>query len=149
MAKYIIEQLEEINSNPEKIYEYKDSNALKLLLEHAFNPSAKFVLPDGNPPYKEDPAPLGMSPANFVMELKRLYVFCREDLNAVRRETLFVQLLENVHPTEAKLLLAVKDQSLSKLYKNITHKLVYDAGLVSVGPVVKTKKQKVLAGAEL
>ena len=150
MTKFVTEMLEEINANPTKIEEYKNSNAMKLVFEFAFNPANKFVLPDGDPPYKEDPAPLGMSPANLLMELKRLYVFCRADLQAVRRETLFVQLLENVHPSEAKVILAIKDQSLTKLYKKITHKLVFDAGLVTVAAEVKqTKKSKTLAGADL
>lgn len=142
MSKYVTEMLDEINNDPTTIVKYKDSAALKLLFEYAFNPANKFVLPDGDPPYKEDAAPMGMSPANLVMELKKLYVFCRADLTAIRRETLFVQLLENVHPTEAKLLLAVKDQDLTNLYKNITHKLVYDVGLVSVEPVEKERKKR-------
>jgi hypothetical protein len=149
MTKYVTEMLEDIQSDPTRINNYKDSNILKFVFEHAFNPDKKFVLPEGNPPYKEDSAPIGMSPANLIMEVKKFYVFCRTDLNAVRRETLFVQLLENVHPTEAVLLLAIKDQTLSKMYKKITHKLVYDAGLVSVPPVEKqTKKQKVPVGTE-
>lgn len=152
MTKYIPEQLEEINATPAKIAEYKDNNALKLLFEHAFNPEKKFVLPEGEPPYNEDSAPLGMSPGSFIMETKKLYIFCRDDLNALRRESLFVQLLENIHPSEAKILLAVKDQTLHKLYKNITHKLVFEAGLVTIAPPVaktRTKKQQVLAGADL
>lgn len=149
MTKYVTEMLEDIQSDPTRINNYKDSSILKFVFEHAFNPDKKFVLPEGNPPYKEDPAPIGMSPANLIMEVKKFYVFCRADLNSARRETLFVQLLENVHPTEAVLLLAIKDQTLSKMYKKITHKLVYEAGLVSVPPVEKqTKKQKVPVGTE-
>lgn len=150
MTKFVTEMLDEINKDPAKIENYKESNALKLVFEYAFNPANKFVLPEGDPPYKEDPAPLGMSPANLLMELKRFYVFCRSDLNDARRETLFVQLLENTHPSEAKVLLAIKDQTLHKMYKKITHKLVYEAGLVTVAPEVKqSKKSKVLAGADL
>jgi hypothetical protein len=150
MTKFVTEMLDEINNDPSKIVNYKESNALKLVFEYAFNPANKFVLPDGDPPYKEDAAPLGMSPANLLMELKRFYVFCRADLNDVRRETLFVQLLENTHPSEAKVLLAIKDQTLHKMYKKITHKLVYEAGLVTVAPEVKQpKKSKVLVGADL
>ena len=142
MSKYLIEILDEINSDTSNIKKYKDNTALKLLFEYAFNPAHKMTLPDGDPPFKEDSAPLGMSPANLTMEVKKLYVFCRTDLNQVRKETLFIQLLENVHPTEAKLLIAVKDQKLSKLYKKITHKLVFDNDLVSVAPVEKERKKR-------
>lgn len=149
MTKLLTEILEEINTTPKAIENYKDNSAVKLLFEHAFDPEKKFALPEGVPPYKQDPAPLGMSPGNLLMEMRRLYIFCRSDLNQLRKESLFVQLLENIHPSEALLMLAVKDQTLSKMYKNITHKLVYEAGLVSVPPLVnKTKKQKVPVGTE-
>ena len=129
--KFIPEILEEINSDPAKIADYKDNAALKILFEYAFLPSKKMCLPEGEPPFKPDVAPIGMSPANLMMELKKLYVFTPErELNQVRRETLFIQLLENVHPSEAKLLLAVKDQTLSKLYKKITVNLLVDNGFL-------------------
>lgn len=142
MSKYITEMLEEINANPDEIVKYKDSTVLKTIFEYAFNPEKKFALPDGTPPFKEDPAPLGMSPGNLLMEIKRLYIFCRTDLNQFRKETLFIQLLESIHPSEARLVLAIKDQALQLMYKKITHKLVYDAGMVTVAPIEKVKKVK-------
>ena len=95
-----------------------------------------------NPPFKEDVAPIGMSPANLHMEAKKLYVFCREDLNKMRRESLFIQLLENVHPSEAKLILAIKDQKLTKMYPKITQKLVSETFPTVPAPATKEKKTK-------
>ena len=128
--KYITEVLEEINSDPKVIEQYKTDMALKILLEYAFIPENKMDLPPGEPPYKPDAAPIGMSPANLRMEMKKLYVFKRADLKPIKREQLFIDLLENVHPEEAKLLIAVKDQKLSKLYKKVTRKVVEGAGLI-------------------
>ena len=142
MSKFITEMLSEINENPDAIVKYKDNAALKLTLEHAFNPEKKFVLPEGDPPYKEDAAPLGMSPGNFLMEMRRLYVLCRKDLPALKRETIFIEMLESFHPSESKVLLAVKDQNLTSLYKNVTHKLAFDNGMVAVAPVEKVKKER-------
>jgi hypothetical protein len=142
MHKYIPEVLAEINNDPKAIEKFKGDGALSLLFKHAFDPSQKFLLPEGDPPYKEDPAPIGMTPAILKQELKRLYVFCRADLTAVRREDLFIQLLESVHPTEAKVVLAVKDQTLDKLYPNVTHKLAYENGFVTVPPVETVKKSE-------
>jgi len=132
MAKYITEILTEINDDPQLIEQYKSNAALRILFEHAFIPERKFILPEGEPPFKPDAAPLGMTPANLLMEMKKLYIFCREDLQPIRRESLFINLLENVHPEEAKLLLSIKEQKLSKLYKKITKKLVSDAGFIPV-----------------
>lgn len=141
-TKYITEILDDINSDPTKIVNYKDNAALRLVLEHAFDPAKKFILPDGDPPYKEDKAPQGMSPSNLHMEAKKLYVFCRADLNPVRRESLFIQLLEGSHPTEAKLLLAIKDQKITKVYPKVTHKLVSEVWSSIPAPVVKEKTPK-------
>ena len=128
--KYLTEVLEEINSDPKAIDNYKTDMALKMLLEYAYIPEKKFDLPAGNPPYKEDAAPIGMSPANLRMEMKKLYVFLREDLKPIKREQLFIDLLENVHPSEAKLLLAIKEQKLTKLYKKVTRSVVEKAGFI-------------------
>jgi len=132
--KYITEVLEEINSDPKVIEQHKNDMALKMLFEYAFIPENKFDLPTGEPPFKPDAAPMGMSPANLRMEMKKLYVFKREDLKPIKREQLFIDLLENVHPDEAKLLLAVKDQKLTKLYKKVTRKVVEGAGLIPQWP---------------
>lgn len=128
--KYLTEVLDEINSDPKAIDNYKTDAALKILLEYAYIPEKKFDLPAGNPPYKEDAAPIGMSPANLRMEAKKLYVFCRKDLKPIKREQLFIDLLENVHPSEAKLLLAIKEQKITKLYKKITRAVVEKAGFI-------------------
>lgn len=152
MAKYITEILDEINSDPKKIEQYKGNAALRFIFEYGFLTEKKFELPDGDPPYKKDSAPLGMTPANLYQEVRKLYVFCRKDLNAIRRESLFVQLLENLHPTEAELVLAIKDQKLTKKYPKITHKLVADAGFIPAPPAkepkAKNSKAPVSAGAD-
>lgn len=130
-TKYITEILEEVNKDTSNLTKYRENAALKFLFQHAFIPEQKFVLPDGAPPFKPEAAPIGMTPANFTQEMKKLYVFTKaRDLPKVRREQLFIQLLESVHPTEAKVLIAVKDQALNKLYKNITADLAADYGFI-------------------
>lgn len=130
-TKYLTEILDEVNKDPSLLAKYRDYVPLKFIFQHAFIPEQKFDLPAGDPPFKPDPAPIGMSPANLIMETKKLYVFTKaKELNRVRKEQLFIQLLENVHPSEAKLLLAVKDQKLNKLYKKVTADLAADYGFI-------------------
>lgn len=131
MAKFLTEILDEINSDVTKLDAYKTDAALKYIFEYAFDDDKKIDLPEGAPPYKEDGAPdFGMSPANLRMETKKFYVYNRKDLKAIRKEQLFIGLLESVHPKEAKLLIAVKDQKLNKMYPKITRKLLESAGLI-------------------
>ena len=141
MTKYISEILKEINEDPKKVEAYKDSVPLKILFGFAYRPEGKMLLPEGDPPFKKDAAPIGMNPTNLLTEIKKLYVFVRQDISRVRREQLFIQLLESIHPDEAKVLLAVKDQDLSKVFKKITHKFAYDNGFVPNPPPEKKAKK--------
>ena len=130
MAKYLTEVLEEINSDVKTINEYTNDQALRFIFEYAFDEDKKMDLPEGEPPFKPDAAPLGMAPANLRMETKKFYVYLRKDLKPIRKEQLFIGLLEAVHPSEAKLLVAIKDQKLNKLYPKITRKLLEGTGFI-------------------
>ena len=55
----------------------------------------------------------------------RCYLFVEggnDGLTTLRREQLFVQLLEELHPKEAEVLIQVKDKKLK--YRGLTYKLV-------------------------
>jgi hypothetical protein len=129
---FLPEILEEVNADPKLLStKYKSNAALRIVFEYAFLPEKKFLLPEDEPPYRPDAAPIGMNPAILTQELRRFYVFLRKDLKSIKREALFISLLESVHPSEAKLILAIKDQKIPKLYKKITRKLVEEAGFIA------------------
>lgn len=131
MTPYITEMLKEISDNPELLTtKYKDSYPIRTIIQYAFDTRFKLELPEGVPPYKKDDAPIGMSPSNFYQSVKKLYVFMRKDLQPLRREQLFIQLLEGIHPSEADVLIHVKDQKLDALYPGITAKVAVKAGMV-------------------
>ena len=44
MAKYITEILQEINTDPKKIDQYKGNGALRLIFEHSFLEEKKFAV---------------------------------------------------------------------------------------------------------
>lgn len=119
MAKYVTETLQDLN-NDVNGEAFKTNNSLKEILKYAFLPQFKFILPEGNPPYREDSAPQGMTPSNMWQEIRRFYVFLRADLTPVKREGLFISMLEGLYPEEAKLLLLIKDQNITSKYPNIT-----------------------------
>lgn len=130
MKKYLTEMLKEINEDPKAIENYKNEFLLKVIFAHNFLPNFKFILPEGEPPFKPAAEPLGMTETNLYTEARRLYVFMKPELTPLKRETLFINLLEGIHPEEAKVVIAVKDQKLHKLYPKITHKLVAEAGFI-------------------
>lgn len=133
-TKYLTEVLKEINEDPSLLQTtYKkvgNGGPFTVLFRHAFLTEGKFILPDGMPPYKPNPNPIGMTPAIFLQEINKFYVFCRKDLKPAKRETIFVQLMESLHPSEAAILVAIKDQALTKMYPNITRKVIADAGFI-------------------
>lgn len=135
MTKYITEILDEINKNTKAIEKYKDNPALRYVFSFSFEPSKKFILPEGVPDYKKDLSPLGMSPINLYMETKKFYIYCRADLTKAKREGLFVELIENLHASEVDLMVAIKDQQLTALYPNITAQLAYNNGFIKELPI--------------
>jgi len=108
--------------------EYVTNDALKMIFGYGFIPKGKWSLPEGTPPYKEDSGPEGMTPGNLWNETRSFERFLRQDLSRSKREQLFIQLLESIHPTEAKVVIAIKDQSLTEMYPNITLDKIVDAG---------------------
>ena len=62
-------------------------------------------------------------------EYKKLYNFIRggnDQLNGLRRETMFIQILEGLHPLDAEILCLVKDKLLQTKYK-LTRQTISDA----------------------
>jgi hypothetical protein len=103
-----------------------DNGALRTILKYALDPNIKFVLPEGEPPYK--PCAYVGQETMLYREARKLYLFIEggnDNLNPIRRETLFIQLLESIDPKDAKLLLAMKDKKMP--YKGINMNVVNDA----------------------
>ena len=131
MPKAIFEILEEAQAKKtekarvEYLSQYKDNTVLKDVLAGAFHPGVTWLLPEGEPPYREcDP----VNAEGFLyQEARRFYIFAQggPDMSNLKRESLFIELLESVHPKDAKILLAMKDRKLP--YKGITPDIVKKA----------------------
>ena len=112
----------------EILREYAD-DSLKAILIWNFDPTAISVLPEGHVPYKENEVPVGTDHTSLRREWKNLYHFVKggnDRLSAIRRETMFIQMLEGLHPEEAKIICLVKDKNLESQYK-ITYEMVQQA----------------------
>ena len=127
----VLELVDQQRSKAKKIdilREYAD-DALKSILIWNFDPTAISVLPEGHVPYKENEVPVGTDHTSLRREWKNLYHFVKggnDRLSAIRRETMFIQLLEGLHPKEAKIICLVKDKNLESEYK-ITYDMVVQA----------------------
>jgi len=112
----------------EILQEYSN-DALKTLFIWNFDDTVISMVPEGEVPYKENEVPVGTDHTSLRKEYKHLYNFVKggnDGLSSLRRETMFIQILEGLHPEEAKILCLVKDKRLSEQYK-ITYDVVREA----------------------
>ena len=108
-----------------KVLLENESNPLKDLLKYAFHPDIKFALPSGAPPYKTVGSPDEYNPTYLYPNIRKFYLFVEGGhggITQLRREQLFIQLLESLHPKEAEVVIQVKDKKLN--YRGLTYKLV-------------------------
>ena len=106
-----------------------DSPALRAVLIWNFDESARSMLPEGDVPYSPNEAPKGTDHNRLTSEYKNLYHFVKggnDTLAPLRRESMFIQLLERLHAEEAEVICLVKDKNLTDKYK-LTRDVVAEA----------------------
>ena len=118
------------------------SEALRKVLLCNFAKSITFVFPSSKTPYRPLDRPKGVEHQLLFNEHRMLGKFIKKTLNGVtyygcsnstkpnlqqlKKENLWIQILENLHKEEAELLDLVKDKQLTSRYK-ITRQNVVDA----------------------
>ena len=127
----ILELVDEQRTKAKKVEVLKEyeNDALKSILIWNFDLSVISVMPEGPVPYKENDVPVGTDHTSLRREWKQLYHFVRggnDKLSGLRRETMFVQMLEGLHPKEAEIICLVKDKRLTDKYK-LSKEVVEDA----------------------
>ena len=118
----ILEVVSKARSKDKKVEILKDhrNDALTALLIWNFDDTVLSVIPEGNVPYEPNDVPVGTDHTTLRREWKQLYNFVKggnDSLSHVRRETMFIQMLEGLHPNEAEILCLVKDKNLNTKYK--------------------------------
>jgi hypothetical protein len=109
------------------------SEPLKAILYYALDPRPVFDLPKGAPPYKVNEFP--DQHGRLYVEVRKIPMFLKNgshpNLHPIKREQLFIQLIEGIDPKDAQLLISVKDKKIP--YKGITTNVVNTAfpGLIA------------------
>ena len=97
-----------------------ENPALKAILIWNFDESAISAIPEGPVPYEKNDVPAGTDHTSLRKEWKNLYHFLKggnNTLSTMRRETMFIQMLEGLHPEEAEIVCLAKDGNLESKYK--------------------------------
>ena len=103
-----------------QVLKENESLHLKSVLIWNFDDSVVSVLPEGPVPYDKNEAPAGTEHTYLAHEHKLLYNFIKggnDFLKPVKREQLFLQLLEGLHEDEAEVICLMKDKKLTSKYK--------------------------------
>ena len=119
-----------------------NSPALKKILLCNFAKSIAFCFPDGETPYRPLDRPKGIDHQILFTEHRMLETFIKKTVNGVtwygcsnttrprmqqlKKENLWIQILESLHHEEAELLDLVKDKKITTRYK-ITKQNVVEA----------------------
>tara|TARA_B100002019_G_scaffold144629_1_gene124700 strand:- start:658 stop:1125 length:468 start_codon:yes stop_codon:yes gene_type:complete len=128
----ILRKVSNAKTKKEKIelLQKHNSPALRQLLIWNFDESVVSMVPEGEVPYTPNDAPVGTDHTRLEQEYRGFYRFVKggaDKLPNLRRETLFVQLLEGLSAEEAELLCLVKDGNMTSKYKRITKAVIQEA----------------------
>ena len=123
----ILTEINETQVRREKIdlLRKNDHIAFRVFLRMMFDESIVWMLPEGAPEY----TPNNQHDCEGVLynEMRKMYLFMKggnDALHPVRREKLFIQLLEAVTPEDAIAVVSMKDR---KKIKGLNWKLVQEA----------------------
>lgn len=131
MKQYIFEVFEAISkakTQQEKVQILKDHNhhAVRDVIRGSMDPRVTWNLPPGTPPYT--PCKPENAPTNLYRANTKFAYFVKggrgDSLPAFKRESIFISLLEGVHPKDAELLINMIQK---KSIKGVTKKVVDEA----------------------
>ena len=101
---------------------------IKTLLQANYKEGVEFDLPDGTPPYKENASVPGNQPRHFEKLVKQLrHLVTQSAMSSVKKEIVYIKLLESLSAADAEIVIAVKDKNLKGLYKSLTEATVRKA----------------------
>jgi len=131
--KYFSEILKEANDSKDPVAVIKaaiqEDKRIVAILGYAANPQYRIanIMPEGAPPFKESDLPLGLAQQDVLHLHNKIYILFRDELKQSKKEEHFIRWLEGMHPTDAKIFVAVKDQNLHTIYPKITHEVIASA----------------------
>ena len=112
------------------ILKQNDSEGLRMVIKSSFDPKIEWSIPEGEVPYRANDVPAGTEHTVLAMESKKLWHFIKgadKGTPQHKKEQMFIQMLEGLHDSEAKLLIAAKDKRIHQVYKGLSTNVVKEA----------------------
>ena len=115
-----VKKAKSVNQKIKILHDHEETHGkeIKGMFELTYDNRLQWDLPEGNPPYK----PLDKSmdcQGNLIQDMRRMPLFLKglNNLNAMKREQLFVRMLEEIDPDDALLLLEAKARKIKGISK--------------------------------
>lgn len=144
LVSEILEKVAKAKTKKDKINVLlqNESPILKAVLRINFDPNVVMDLPEGVPPFKREESPIGHQPTTLNLEYRKFYLWLdpKQNISKLKKEQLFIEMLESLHSSEADVIVSAKDRGLNKMYKGLTESLVREAFPFTLPPV-ETKAQ--------
>lgn len=141
----VLDEFEKAKSKQDKIAVLKkyESPVLRGIMRINFDPNVSFDLPEGEPPYRKDTdRPIDYQQTTLTLEYRRFYIWHDPNVKIpkLKKESLFIEMLEGLHVSEAEVIILAKDKNLSKKYKSLKEDIVREAFPVTLPPKVDKPK---------
>ena len=112
----------------EALKEYRNEALVSILICN-FDETVVSMIPEGDVPFTPNDSPQGTDHTSLRREQRNLYHFVKggnDSLSKLRRESMFIQMLEGLHPKEARIVVLAKDGRLDEDYA-VTYDQVKEA----------------------
>lgn len=125
----VLEKFQKAKTKEEKIQILKQNEtwALKDIIKGSMDPNIQFLIPDGDPPYT--PSEEHNAPSTLLRKHRDFKYVVKspgaEKLPPFKRERIFLQILESIHPQDAELV--VKMINKKQPAKGLTKTIVKEA----------------------
>lgn len=125
----VLDLFEQAGSRKEKIAVLKSHGYPSMIdyLRCVFDDRVQFNLPEGRPPYTAN-KPQSV-PSTWHKQHKKLKYFVKglmgDQMKSIKRESIFIQVLESVHPRDAEVVIDMINKKPSA--KGLTKKIVQEA----------------------
>lgn len=122
-----VSSMESIDAKTAFLKQY-DSLELRDVLRGSFDDCIQWNLPLGKPVYDGRLSKSGHSSSSLKLKIKIFHYFVKggqgDAMKPFKRENMFLQVLETIHPKDADAIIAMKDKKLETLYPGINRDLV-------------------------
>jgi hypothetical protein len=123
-----LEKVSKLKKKEDKVEALRmnDSYVIRTILQGAFDPKIRWLLPEGMPPFK--PNVLVDQENVLIKDARKLIYFVDgggNNLKPLKRESMFVEFLESLAPADAIMICSIKEKKLP--WKGITVDIINEA----------------------